>query len=395
MRRKQLTSDKKAGDSAARLDGLQHTADHKNLVLRAKEAELELVNIDSDISRLPFSEAARRWQKLRRQVNAKESTNDEDECYIRALDKLFGPIRLCDVTAGYLKIYQDLRSTNPVIGTDANGNEMRRWPRTAGNSRINHELNCLAMIMQGKLKKGQAARHPKLWAKLKPFYFPLAQPKWSPAEILSEEDEEDFFSRGASHPEAQLAYWVACITNNTTATGIELRGLRLKNLFLRTGKELSEIYIPEDAVKNDSRPRKITLNRTARWAVEQCYKRALTLGATEPNHFLFPFRVHRGKWDPTRRASRWFVRNSWNKLRTATGQAAVTPHKFRHQCITRLLENSVHPETVRSIAGHVTEKMMEYYSHIRAQTKYDAVMAIELSEQKRRKQGPHALRRSA
>jgi integrase len=218
--------------------------------------------------------------------------------------------------------------------------------------------------------------HCRLWNRIKPYYFPLAQAPWCPHEILSEEEEEKLWKTASKHPEAALAYWVATITNNTTAAGIELRGLRLKHLFLRSN-DISEIYIPEDSVKNDSRPRKIALNTTAKWAVEQCYKRALKLGSCEPDHYLFPFRIKRNLWDPTRPPSRWFLRNSWNKLRKATGFTKLNPYDLRHHCITRLLENDVEPETVRSIAGQVTAKMVEYYSHHRRSAKYSAVLVIE------------------
>ncbi|MGC9225624.1 MAG: hypothetical protein ACP5E2_17095, partial [Terracidiphilus sp.] len=47
---------------------------------------------------------------------------------------------------------------------------------------------------------------------------------------------------------------------------------------------------------------------------------------------------------------------------------------------TRLLEAGVEIETVRSIAGHVSARMTEYYSHVRAQTKYAALMRIEMGQ---------------
>ncbi len=137
------------------------------------------------------------------------------------------------------------------------------------------------------------------------------------------------------------------------------------------------IYIPEDAVKNTSRPRKIPLNSEARWAVEQCLKRALRLGCCDPEHFLFPFREKRDCYNPARQASRFFLRKSWAKLRAATGFADLRPHDLRHHCITRLLENDQNPETVISIAGHVGRKMLEYYAHQRTRVKYAAVCAIE------------------
>lgn len=345
-------------------------------------ANMLLISIDSDFSRLPFSQAAALWLELRRRGHLKTRTHESNQGYVDALKKFFGSIRLCDITPGHLRAYQDARQANSL---EIEEKITSPWKRAAGHSIINHEISVL----------GQILKHCKLWEKIRPYYFPLDIPKWSPRDVLSEEDEEDLFSRAGQHPEAQLAYWVACITNNTTAAGCELRGLRLKHIFLRTGNEISEIYIPKDAVKNSARPRKISLNRTARWAVEQCYKRALHLGASHPDHYLFPFRINRKKWDPERPASRWFLRKSWDKLRAATGFTNLNPHDLRHQCITRLLENGVEPETVRAIAGHVTEEMMWYYSHIRRQAKYDAVMAIELDEQKRIKQRLKAVRKTA
>ncbi len=346
----------------------EHTLDHVNCpACRAANIALQAEKIN--ISSLPFSEARKFWKLRRAQsTSLKERTHETDGGYMNALEKFFGKLRLRDITPGHLRGYQIARLHNLVR---AAGRELHPWKQRAGNSAINHELSLL----------GRMLRHCRLWARIKPYYFPLDIPNWSPRDILSEEDEAEFFKTAADQPEAQLAYWIAAITNNTTAAGGELRGLRLKNIFLALPGEISEIYIPEDAVKNDSRPRKIALNDTARWAVEQCYKRALKLGSCEPDHYLFPFRTKGnakvGTYDFTRPASRWFIRNSWNKLRAATGFMELKPHDLRHHCITRLLEKGVEPETVRAIAGHVTPKMMEYYAHHRKQVKYAAVMAIE------------------
>jgi len=370
-----------AGVVARKKDGLSHTRGHKKCPACIGSNVL-LVSSDKNIAREKFEPAASIWMAHRRNSFLKDTTHFMNEYYIRQLAKFFGPMRLCDINAGNMREYQDARRRNCLI---LDNKETHPWKHAAGNSIVNHELCCLAQILE----------HAKLWGKIRPYYFPLPTKKWSPREILNEEDEQQLFSIAASHPEAQLAYWVACITNNTTAAGCELRGLRLKHIFLREGKDISEIYIPEDAVKNDSRPRKIALNRTAKWAVEQCYKRALRVGCCQPDHYLFPFRINRKTWDPSRPGSRWFLRKSWEKLREATGFTNLKPHDLRHQCITRMLERGVDPETVRAIAGHVTEQMMQYYSHIRIQAKHAAVMAIELSERDQAKPGLRAMRRSA
>jgi integrase len=390
-----MMADSKTQTRATATGGkLSHTPDHQDCPA-CKAADLLLVQIDSDFSRRLFREAAELWMTIRRRDNSlKARTHETNTQYIEALGRFFGNMRLNDISPGHLKMYQDARANNLLIVAEK---ETHPWKRAAGHSIINHEISTLAQIL----------KHCKLWDRLRPLYFPLTTPKWSPREekILSEEDEQDLFEKAAKHPECALAYWVACITNNTSAAGCELRGLRLKHIHLRPGNDISEIYVPSDAVKNDARPRKIALNRTAKWAVEQCYGRALKLGSCQPDHYLFPLRLnrekttdgakHRDKYDPTRPASRWFIRKSWEKLRKVTGFTELNPHDLRHQCITRLLENGVEPETVRSIAGHVTQQMMEYYSHLRRRVKYEAVMAIELDEQRRRKQGPQAVRRYA
>lgn len=341
----------------------RHTPDHVSCpVCQSANVALQADNVN--LAELRFPEAAKSWMLLRSQSpTLRKRTHETTQGYLDALGKFFGKLRLCDITPGHVRSYQFARQGNHLCVA---GQEIHPWKREAGHSIINHEISVL----------GQMLIHCNLWQNIKPYYFPLSTPGWSPRDVLSEEEEEKLWKIASKHPEAALAYWAAVITNNTTAAGIELRGLRLKHLFLRSDA-ISEIYIPEDSVKNNSRPRRIALNPTAKWAVQECYKRALELGSCEPDHYLFPFRIKRNAWDPTRLPSRWFLRKSWAKLRKATGFAQLNPHDLRHQCITRLLENDVEPETVRNIAGHVTAKTMEYYSHHRRSVKYAAVLAIE------------------
>lgn len=329
-----------------------------------------------NISTLTFADAAKFWKLRRAQSKRlKARTHETTAENLRALEKFFSKVRLCDITPGNIRAYQLARLDN-LIRTS--GEDLHPWSHYAGHSRINHEVSTL----------GQMLRHCRLWQRIKPFYFPLSIPSWSPREIFTDEEEEQFFRVAAQHPEAELAYWIATITANTTAAGCELRGLRLRHVFLRPTPEISEIYIPEDAVKNDSRPRKIALNSVAKWAVQQCYKRALKLGCADPDHYLFPGRIKRNHYDPLQPPSRWFLRNSWNQLRAATGHSELKPHDLRFLCITKLLEEGVHPETVRSLAGHVTQKMVEYYAKHRRKAKYAAVRVLEPKKKKSPKSEP-------
>jgi len=350
------------------IDELGHTSDHQNCpACRALDAALQVER--KNISSLTFAEARLYWASRRLQATGvKEGTHERDDAYMEALSRFF-TMRLRDITPGHLRSYQIARAKNSMRIGDV---DTKPWKQRATNSTINHELALLGRILG----------HCRLWKNLKDYYFPLPVPKWSPRTIMEEDEEAEFFARGAEHPQARLAYLVAILTNNTTASGSELRFLRLKHIFLKPAGEISEIYIPPEAVKNESRPRKIQLNRTAKWAVGQLYARALQLGCADPEHFLFPFWLKRNAYDPTRPASKTFLRKSWATLREITGRPELRPHDMRHHCITRLLEEGNDPETVRSIAGHLRPEMTEYYSHQRKRVKYKALARIDPAKKK-------------
>jgi hypothetical protein len=51
-------------------------------------------------------------------------------------------------------------------------------------------------------------------------------------------------------------------------------------------------------------------------------------------------------------------------------------HDLRHTCITKLAEGRASEQTLMSIAGHLSRKMIEHYSHIRLAAKRAALDAI-------------------
>jgi integrase len=108
-------------------------------------------------------------------------------------------------------------------------------------------------------------------------------------------------------------------------------------------------------------------------AVRGLIAQANERGCSEPHHYLIPFRIKTGLFNPNRPASPCFIRSAFRSIRRAAGLSWVTPTTFRHQAITKLLESGAPDETVRAIAGHGTEKAMKYYSHIRIHAKKAAV----------------------
>ena len=345
-----------------------HTADHLNCpACLAADAQLRIDPLD--LASLPFSAARKRWEKYRREdASLRESTHESTATHLNAIEKFFGLIPLSRITPGHLRCYQEARQRN-LLAID--GEEKHPWIGIVKNATINKEITQLSLLLG----------HCKLWAALAPYYFPLETPTWSPVkEIMEEGEERRFFHLAMQEPRARLAYLVALVTNNTSASGCELRGLRIGSISLRRPELISEIYIPEDAVKNHARPRVIALNETARWAIEQLLRRAKKLGCKNADDFLFPFRSKRNKYDPGKRAGKTFLRKSWEQLRIATGRPELCPHHFRHHCITRLLEAGTNEHVAKSLVGHIPTKTLEYYAHPRRQAKYAAVIAIDSAE---------------
>jgi integrase len=96
--------------------------------------------------------------------------------------------------------------------------------------------------------------------------------------------------------------------------------------------------------------------------------------ATRSEHFVFPWCEHR-RFDSTRPTEGW--RTAWrHALRRAGFHCCF--HDLRHTCITKLAESQASDMTILAIAGHVSGRMLERYSHIRTAAKRAALDAIIL-----------------
>ena len=78
--------------------------------------------------------------------------------------------------------------------------------------------------------------------------------------------------------------------------------------------------------------------------------------------------------DPERGQKSW--RTAWRKLTPAAGLKGFRFHDCRHHAITELAESQASDATIMALAGHVSRKMLEHYSHVRQEAKRDAVNVL-------------------
>ena len=209
----------------------------------------------------------------------------------------------------------------------------------------------------------------KQWVRLAEEVEMLPQPSKEPR-ILSPEEKLILLATASSKPQWLVAHCAAVVALNTTMRGCELKGLHWRNVDLFE----KVLRIRRQSTKTDAGARVIPLNRDAVVALGKLWDRCSKLGASEPNHFVFPA-CENGHVDPTKPMKGW--RTAWRSLTKAAGLKGLRFHDLRHQAITELGESGQGDQTIMSIAGHVSRRMLDLYSHIRLQAKRKALEGLE------------------
>jgi integrase len=221
---------------------------------------------------------------------------------------------------------------------------------------------------------------------------PLREPR-SIGRAMSLEDKLRLLSTAASNPDWENARLAMTLALCTTMRGVEIKNLRWRDVdFLRQSLTIRRS-------KTETGLRSIPLNEDAYGAILSLRERSKGFNGTEPEQFLFPACEH-GRIDSTRPMKSW--RTAWRRLtrliqcpacrtsqepadicrnaecgasikRVKSPLAGLRFHDLRHHAITELAESQASESTIMALAGHVSRKMLEHYSHIRQDAKREAV----------------------
>jgi integrase len=204
---------------------------------------------------------------------------------------------------------------------------------------------------------------------------------------LTEEEKQRLLKTAVMRPEWETAYLAAVLCLNTTARSCELKGLQWLDvdLFAKT------LTIRKS--KTAAGERVVPLTDVSVSALARLRRRAGGFGAVEPSHYVFAAFVPKFKFsgkrvtdynvtgfDPKRHLNSW--RSAWRTLTKKAGLPGFRFHDLRHCAITQLAENGASDSTIMAIAGHVSRRMPERYSHVRMEAKRKAmeVLTPEWSE---------------
>src|SRR5215472_9081185 len=355
----------------------RRTKDWREALSREKELIAEaqvgkLAPSSQQFARLAFSDAVDRYlaDRLPR-IQPKTARAEKERA--RLLKKYFGPTPVGRITVDAVLSYIAERKEAGM-----------------SNGTINRDLD----VLRGVLKRA------KRWYMMAEDIRPLPV-RQSVGRALAHDEKLRLLKLAAAKPEWQNARLAAMLALNTTMRACEIRGLRWRDVDLME----RVLTIRRSSTKTDAGERVIPLNSGA-WAVilESLERAKLLFGAEpQPDWFVFPHAEGLRKPDPTKPMSGW--RTAWRNLTRAIhcpacGQLqkpgekcrnkecgadiskvkspthGLRFHDLRHHAITELAESQASDQTIMSIAGHVSPKMLAHYSHVRMEAKRKALDAL-------------------
>jgi integrase len=324
-----------------------------------------------EFARKPFSEAAILYLEERKPHVSERTTQFEKE-RLGPLCKHFGEKPLLRVKAEDLAAYQSMRLKAGVSG------------RT-----INMETGVLRRML----------KRAKVWTAIAEDVKTLPERQGEVGKALPEELKRKLFEVAASNTDWMVAHCAAVLAVSTTCRGVEIKNLRWRDV------DLFNRVASIRRSKNATGHRTIPLNGDAMASLARLLERARAHGASNPEHYVFPTCEHQ-IINPSRPQKSW--RTAWRKLvketarrvgREAAGEAlesryglraaiaawkgASAPlrglrfHDLRHQAITEMAETGASDATLMAVAGHMSRRMLEHYSHVRMAAKRTALDKLE------------------
>ena len=322
-------------------------------------------------ARKPFSEAVTIYLEERKPHVAERTMQFEKE-RLAPLLRHFGDKPLLRFKAEDVSGYQTARLAVGISG------------RT-----VNMETGVLRRML----------KRAKVWNALSEDVKALPERQGDVGKVLPSELKRMLFETAASKPEWMAAYCAAVLAVSTTCRGVEIRNLRWQDVDLFS--KVATIRRSKTAAGH----RTIPLNGDAMASLARLLERAQGNGCSEPHHYVFPTCEHL-TFDPLRPQKSW--RTAWRKLVAETARRAgreaarealdsvrglratiaawkraVLPfkglrfHDLRHQAITELAEGGASDATMMAVAGHMSRRMLEHYSHVRMAAKRTALDKLE------------------
>ena len=250
----------------------------------------------------------------------------------------------------------------------------------------------ISRYQQAKLKEGASPRSINIdvalvrqllkkhrrWANIQPDVRMLHERSDIGRALTADEQHRLLAACKKSH--SRSLYPAVLLSLHTGLRNAELRLLRWRQIDL-----LEKTVTVGKSKTAGGEGRVVPLSDTA-LSVVQDWRRQFPDAA--PAHYVFPTERYglagedgylEGKMtayntDPTKPIGSWKV--AWTAVRT-TATVDCRWHDMRHSFVSRMAESHASDATIMALAGHLSRKMMERYSHTRAEAKRAAVSVFD------------------
>lgn len=299
---------------------------------------------------LLFSVAAKAW--LAEGAHWSESTREIYKLKMGHVTPVFGKLLCGEITPADISSFQ-----------------RKRQKAGASAREINMECAVLRMVL----------RKHRLWHLLAPDFRPLRE-REDTGKALTPEEVQSMLTAAKKSRSLSL-YPALVVLLNTGLRVSELRTLQWRQI------DLLERFLTVGRSKTrGGEGRVVPLNHEALAALVQWRK---SFDNPLPSHFVFPSERYgldgeegykNGTvcvWNrnPEKPIGSWKV--AWGVCRKLS-KVQCRLHDLRHTFVSRLADGQTADHTIMALAGHMSRKMMERYSHARNEAKRNAVEALNM-----------------
>lgn len=298
-----------------------------------------------------FAVAAKAW--LSEGAHWSESTRDIYELKLRHLLPVFGKKLVADVEPKDIAAFQRARKRDG-----------------ASPAEINKECAVLRQIL----------RKNKAWHLLAQDYAPLPEPEERGKALKS--DEVHRLLTASRKSRSKSLYPALVLLLNTGMRVSELRTMQWRQVDL-----LEKHLVVGKSKTRGGEGRLIPLNREAYNALVEWRRE---FDNPLPSHYVFPTERYGldgddgmksgtvAVWnrDPEKPIGSW--KTAWGVCRDLA-KVECRLHDLRHTFVSRLAEGQAPDQTIMALAGHMSRKMMERYSHVRNEAKRNAVAGLNFA----------------
>ena len=259
-------------------------------------------------------------------------------------------------TAKQLELVIGKKPLNTISNSDLEHYQAERIAKGIRPSSVNTELSVARVALK------RAGR----WHKLAERFHPARVEAITPGQAITPEQQAHLLQVARSKRRWHEVADAIAIALTTGMRSGEIRLLQWKDVDL-TSRTLT--------IRRSKTPagwRAIPLNNAAWEVLAARLRSAVKRGAAEQEHYVFP-----GRKKTAVRIPRGNFFTAFAAIRKAAGLPTFRFHDMRHTAITTMCEGGVPDWIIRSQVGHVDQRVLALYSHVRMSAMQQAADALQ------------------